>query len=425
MLFGKSKLQKALASAQSGNKSYAESLEDVTVKGRGDAEALAAVLAEFRPQRSESVVGSDLHALAGLFQDAEDAETARHLRQHALPHLVRIYDQAREIEGFDSSDLLFLLKIFAMYQDEAGTERVIDAARRFPAGYLWSVIFGQFDAEHPLTGKVVSALADPLPTGFCAIAYLDMVNALAIAGALDAHPFDSARGIELLRGWLENTEPGEESYAHSATAALPFLTEPTRSQLMTLALGHRATHVRMEAAWALARLGQRDGIEALVRWCDDPRTAWRASEYLRELDREAAIPEAATQPDFIAMAEMCQWLEHPSEFGAAPDTIELVDTRELYWPPTDDRRRFWVFRYGYKATEEREADVGHGLVGSVTFALFGETTAELRPLEIYALHCCWELQCSEDPRAPEERSVSEGLALLRKHNPALTAELPS
>lgn len=60
--------------------------------------------------------------------------------------------------------------------------------------------------------------------------------------------------------------------------------------------------------------------------------------------------------------------------------------------------------------------VGLGLVGSVTFALMGETTADLSPEHAYALHCCWELQFKEDPRAPEERSIEEGLKMLREYN---------
>ena len=72
--------------------------------------------------------------------------------------------------------------------------------------------------------------------------------------------------------------------------------------------------------------------------------------------------------------------------------------------------------------EEEEAakdDAGYGMVGSVTFALFGEATSALTPIEVYALHCCWELEMNHDPRAPEKRSVKAGMALLQKHNPRL------
>ena len=59
--------------------------------------------------------------------------------------------------------------------------------------------------------------------------------------------------------------------------------------------------------------------------------------------------------------------------------------------------------------------------GLSTFALFGENSPDLKPVEVYALHCCWELQFNKDDRAPAERSVAAGLAILRESNPELAA----
>ena len=39
------------------------------------------------------------------------------------------------------------------------------------------------------------------------------------------------------------------------------------------------------------------------------------------------------------------------------------------------------------------------MVGSVTYVLGEEETGDLLPLDVYALHCCWELQVNKDPRA--------------------------
>ena len=130
----------------------------------------------------------------------------------------------------------------------------------------------------------------------------------------------------------------------------------------------------------------------------------------------SVVWKAITDP-----AEMCQWLEHPMEFGRPPNEIELIDSRELFWPPTDDRRRLFVFKYRYAPREaDEEEDIGHGLVGSVTFALFGEASADLTPLEVYGLHCAWELECNRDPRAPKKRTPLAGLSILRKHNRSLS-----
>ena len=55
------------------------------------------------------------------------------------------------------------------------------------------------------------------------------------------------------------------------------------------------------------------------------------------------------------------------------------------------------------------------MVGSITFSLFGETTEDLSPEDIYALHCCWELEVNDDPRAPEERTIEAGRKILAEY----------
>jgi hypothetical protein len=52
------------------------------------------------------------------------------------------------------------------------------------------------------------------------------------------------------------------------------------------------------------------------------------------------------------------------------------------------------------------------MVGSTTFALAGDPTADLSAEDAYALYCCWELQANGDARAPAERSVAAGRKLL-------------
>jgi hypothetical protein len=111
---------------------------------------------------------------------------------------------------------------------------------------------------------------------------------------------------------------------------------------------------------------------------------------------------------------MCRWLAHPMEFGKPPTHIELYDTRELFWPPTGDRRRVWLFKYTYDEPDKRKS--GLGMVGSVTFAMFGETTADLSAEDAYGLHCAWELEFRKDPRAPEQRTAIAGRGILAKHN---------
>jgi hypothetical protein len=171
--------------------------------------------------------------------------------------------------------------------------------------------------------------------------------------------------------------------------------------------------VQLEAAWASAYRGGTAGLTFLARACEDPNQSLMARQYLEELGHADRIPAQALEPDFDALAQMCRWLGHPNEFGEPPTEIELYDAREIHWPPTDDERRVWLFKYTYAGRGEAGADeVGLGMVGSITFALFGETTPDMAPEDAYGVHCCWELEVNDDPRAPKKRSAKAGRKLL-------------
>ena len=366
-------------------------------------------------------VTSPFSRIVGLFQQPTVQEAAVTLRAEALPALLRLYDarlrewrDAGPPEGYDSAagDLLFALKIFAMYRGEEALRRILDAAR-LPLdsdSYMWSVILSALvEAEPEAATRVAAALREPLPPGSIAVALLDMANTLAREHGVTPHSFDTAQGRELLRVWLTDEDPDHFSYAHSAAASLPFLTDSR--EFFTLAQEHPDVAVRMEAAWAAARGGDVLAVARLQDWSKDPKTRKRAVTYLKELGYEPAPLPEEERLRLDALAEMSQWLEHPSEFGRAPDQLEVYDHRRLFWPPTNDERDVWLLRYRYE-DEEGEPEEGVGMVGSDTFALFGETAPGQPPEDIYALHCVWELQQNRDKRAPEERTAEAGRKLL-------------
>ncbi len=367
----------------------------------------------------EDFFTSPFHRIVGLFQQPTVQEAADTLNDEALPVLLRLYDARlrewrkagpREDYDRDVGALLFALKMFAMYRGEETVQRIIDAAR-IPLDSddpMWSVILSALVEHGPeYASRVAAALREPLPPGFLAKALLDMGNTLAREHGVTPHPFDTPQGRERLRAFLIDKDPDHFSYAHSATASLPFLT--SSRELLALAQEHPEVVVRMEASWAAARGGDALALVRLQEWSKNPKTRWRAVAYLEELGGEPAPIKEEERPRFDAMAKMSQWLEHPMEFGRAPDRLELHDHRRLFWPPTHDERDVWLFRYRYEGDNPME---GVGMVGSITFALFGEATAELPPEDIYALHCVWELQQRGDARAPKERTAQAGRKLL-------------
>jgi hypothetical protein len=400
-------------------------LGDFKIESIVDAKTLCRGLERLNRDESRPRFVEEVTVLVGLFQDVPNdrLDIARYLQQHGLPHLAPLFDQMNVVDGHSATHCaLLIFKMFALYQWQPGIDRMIEAARMpFNADdYMWKVILQSFSRKHPFRDYVYDALADPLPPGFIAVSLLDSANITLLAGETIKHPFDTPQGVNRLRELLRNPDPKYYSYGHSASTALPFISEPARSELLELAMDHPDIVVSMAAAWAAAKIGQGRGLACLARYAANLNTSRRACQYLTDLKRSDAIPTAAKEPNFAAMAEMVHWLTHPNEFGEPPNDIELYDTRELFWPPTEDRRQVWLFKYRYlPGGRRKKEDVNLGMVGGVTMSLFGESLPTADPVDAYALHCCWELQVRENPRAPKERTVELGRKILAEHNPAL------
>lgn len=375
-------------------------LDDYSIQSRKDAKAICEAL---RTLPSDGPMGksgfsSPLYAVSSLFQDVESAESPAFevLYEEGLPELVRIFDETLAIgREEDEDDLLFLLKILAMYGSREGAERVIEAARRSlkSEGYLWHVVFSVLTEGHPQRDYIFEALSDPIPNDFIAIGLLDSATASAIDGNLEHHPFDSPDGYECLRRWLTDSDSDHSSYAHSATAALPFVQNPARDQLLALAMDHFDTGVQIEAAWAAGKLGREAGLKVLSRFCLDVNHSEVAQRYLHELDREDLVPDTAADASFQAKAMFSSWLAHPNELGEAPDELEIIDHRELAWPPEKEVSPFWIIQYRQRdRTGLEEDDVDCGLVGSVTWCFFTYKMHQRPPEDVYAIHAYWEME---------------------------------
>ncbi len=395
---------------------------EFSVDSESEAKLVCAALDKARNAANASnhewAAQNDVRTAMAFMQQVGTAEARDAFIQHGLPRLRSLIREAIAKPEEKDRYALFALKLLAMYRQPEDVDLFAEAVRApiEPDNYMWTPAFYAIDAENPLTQQLIDRLRDPLPTQFARVVFLDKCNALAIEGHLSSHPFASVEGLAALEQWLASTKQDEASYAVSACAALPFVPSPDRERLLEIAGRHPSIDVQMESAWAGAKMGVASAADTLVAFATDARYSSRAVAYLRELGLEQRVPPAVTEPDFVALAEMCQWLAHPNEMGCAPDEITLADSRELYWPPTKDRRQLWVFRYRYNKTDG-ETDEGYGLVGSVTWAMFGSNTIHLSPEDVYGLHCAWELIQCGDPTAPPESEVAAGRAILAKHNP--------
>lgn len=408
-------LQQALAAVAAGGK--VDLLRGLSPCGVDDAIAIAEAFRALTPRpKNAGYRTSNVFQLSVLVRDTQDEATRTALRVHALPVMGNLFD-GHGGDANDASDRLFVLRIMAVYGGPDLARRIADGVRRFPDEYGWSTVFDPL-ADHPeILPDVVDALKAPFPCGLAALAYLDACNSFCFSGLLREHPFDSPEGHARIREWLAGVD---EDTAQMAVCALAFFGPGEREALLAEAESHPATKVRMEAAWARARGGDEAALQRLVAWCEEPQTCWRAEKYLAELGAEDRIPTIAQTPEFRARLAMAEWLEGPTELDRAPDEVTVVDTRELFWPPTNDRRRVFAIRYVADRTDGEDPDNrGQGMVGSDTCALLGEETWDLSPPELYGLHCAQELHENRDPRAPAEVSVTAGLAVLRQSNPDL------
>jgi hypothetical protein len=398
-------------------------LGEYPVKSKGDAEAICRVLALLAANPPSGLGGKTaLGAVVNLLQTVEGRECPAFpvLAEQGIPLLAQIVGAAPEESELRALDpRLFALKILALYGTREGTDAVIRAVREpvQPDGFMWSIILQSYTERHPERERLLRELSDPLPASFIAVALLDCANALHRAGASDRHPFDSQAGIAQLEHWLTDDDDDHFSYAVSAAVALPFIQSPDRDRLLALAFDHKRTEVKIEAAWAAAKLGHDAGIKWLARLCLDVNHSSKAKQYLAELGRADAIPAETEDPEFQAKAEFAQWLAHPNELARPPDELEVIDQRELDWPPEREPKSLWLIQFRAKDESDPEDDqVDVGLVGSVTFCLLGCKLAERPPEDGYAIHCYWEL---ESRGLITEAEVPEGSTeydhMLRQH----------
>ena len=371
---------------------------NVELKSEADAKAICGVLSSLTPAQSDSIISSPLHSLINFFQQVESTNCPafKIMARQGTTILVRIVDDTLEQrQPWNEDDVLFALKMLAMYGTKSGTEAVIRAARRRlkPDGFMWSVVLRPYSEGHPHSELLFQALDDPLPTGFLAVSLLDAANAAQRNEASFPHPFDSPAGRQQIKRWLVDTDEAQFSCAVSATVAIPFLTGPEQDSLLASAFDHLSKDVQLEAAWVAGKMGREAGIRCLARMCLDIAVAEKARIYLEELGRSDAIPDEAEDDSFQAKAQFSIWLAHPSELGRAPDELEIIDHRVLHWPPEFEPKPMWLIKYrATNPTQGEPDDVGVGLVGSMTFCFFSYKLEQRPPEDGYAIHCYWELQ---------------------------------
>ena len=162
-----------------------------------------------------------------------------------------------------------------------------------------------------------------------------------------------------------------------------------------LELKHR--RLQAEAASAIARLGEEQGLDHLAALAEHAVVRTRALAYLEELEALDRVDDEFRSADARAEGDLAAWLSEPAQFGFPPQQIELVDRRQWYWPGYDEPVECFLYQYVYP-TPQGDL-VGIGIAGADVHS-FAADLHELEPDDMYAAFAGWATEhedCTELP----------------------------
>ena len=160
---------------------------------------------------------------------------------------------------------------------------------------------------------------------------------------------------------------------------------PTIRSAMTLP--HR--RIQTEAAGALARLEQDDGIERLLSLASEPVARLRVLAYAEELGLSDGIAESHKTPEARAESELALWLSQPSQMTVPPSRIELVDKCSQFWPGFEEPIDCFLLEFEYWFGDQRYRNLG--IAGPLVHAFEADLT-HLDQFDAYAAFAGWQAE---------------------------------
>jgi hypothetical protein len=152
-------------------------------------------------------------------------------------------------------------------------------------------------------------------------------------------------------------------------------------------LAHR--RIRVEAAAALAKLGESAGARALVALAAEPVVRLRVLNSAQELGLSDQVDPQYTTDTARAEAMVALELAQPTFFGVPPAELTLVDARTQFWPGYAEPIRCYLFRYAYRFAAGEYSNVA--IAGPLVHA-FAADLSDLPPDDIYAAYAGWHVE---------------------------------
>lgn len=148
-------------------------------------------------------------------------------------------------------------------------------------------------------------------------------------------------------------------------------------------LAHR--RLKTEAAAAIAKLGDPQGLTQLIKLAEEPVARLRVIAYATELGMLDKVPPQFQSGAARAEAELAVWLAEPTQFGLPPARLELIDERTQFWPGYPEAVACYLFRFHYSVTigDDERVYSNLGIAGPMTYA-FTADLEDLSPDDIYA-----------------------------------------
>jgi hypothetical protein len=167
-------------------------------------------------------------------------------------------------------------------------------------------------------------------------------------------------------------------------------------------LGHR--HVRAEAASALARLGEEAGKKELMALAAEPIVRLRVLAYAEELGALDEVAAEYRSPVARAEAELVLWLADPAQFGMPPQQVDLLDSRQQFWPGYDEPIDCYLFRYTYRLPRGELSNVA--IAGPLIHGFAADFT-DVPVADIYAAFAGWQAEHDEIVEFEADRLPAE------------------
>ncbi len=260
---------------------------------------------------------------------------------------------------------------------------------------------------------------------YVAAAVYELANHAFRSGKAATHPAANRRGpiCELLRSLIDRlaqiengeipaglpTERVAETVSNSVsliialTDTVALLKEDRAIGKLNQALQLRHRRIQVEAAAALARMGDENGKRHLIESAQHPVVRQRVIAYAEELGCEREISLELRGPIATAESHLAMWLAQPEHMGLAPTRLQMIDQRKLYWPSYDDPVPCFLFRFEYGTGDSFYENVG--ISGPLTHAFIADITRLLAE-DQYAAFAGWQTVNQEIYVIPFERAVT-------------------